>query len=44
MKDKYTAPEVEIIGFDNEDVITASELTDNGTSGDFGGIGDIHIS
>ena len=42
MKDKYTAPEMEIIDFDSEDVITAS-LTDGGTGGDMGGLGDIHI-
>lgn len=44
MKDKYTSPEMEIIGFDSEDVITASGFTENGTGKDFGGIGDIHIS
>ncbi len=27
MKEKYTAPEVEIIAFDNEDVITTSNQT-----------------
>ena len=43
MKEKYTAPEMEIIGFDSEDVITASGLTDAGTGGDMGGSGDIHI-
>ena len=44
MKEKYTAPEMEIIGFDNEDVITTSGFTDGGTGNDFGGLGDIHIS
>lgn len=43
MKEKYTSPEMEIIEFDSEDVITTS-LTDGGTAGDFGEIGDIHIS
>lgn len=43
MKEQYTAPEMEIIGFDSEDVITTS-LTDGGTGNDFGEIGDIHIS
>jgi hypothetical protein len=28
MKDMYTAPEVEIIEFDNEDVITTSPVRD----------------
>lgn len=28
MKEKYTAPEVEIVKFDSEDVITTSPLTD----------------
>ncbi len=27
MKEKYTAPEVEIVEFDNEDVITTSNQT-----------------
>ena len=42
MKEIYTVPELEIIEFDNEDVITTS-LTDGGTGGDMGGNGDIHI-
>ena len=44
MKETYVVPEMEIIGFDSEDVITASGLTDGGTGNDFGEIGDIHIS
>ena len=43
MKEQYTAPEMEIIGFDSEDVITTS-ITGAGDYGDFGEIGDIHIS
>lgn len=35
VKEKYTAPEMEIIKFDSEDVITAS-LTDGGIVDDFG--------
>lgn len=42
MKEKYTAPEMEIIEFDTEDVITTS-MTNGGTAGDFGGNGDIQI-
>ncbi|WP_295084586.1 hypothetical protein [Ruminococcus sp.] len=42
MKQKYIAPEMEIIEFDAEDVITTS-LTDGGTADDFSGNGDIHI-
>ncbi len=44
MKETYIVPEMEITGFDSEDVITASGLTDGGTGNDFGEIGDIHIS
>ena len=36
MKEIYTAPEMEIIAFDAEDVITTS-LTDGGTEGEIGG-------
>ena len=43
MKEKYTVPEMEIIEFDSEDVITTS-LTDGGTAGDYSGIGDKQIS
>ena len=43
MKEQYTVPEIEIIGFDSEDVITASGLTDGGTAGDFSGTGNIPI-
>ena len=42
MKEKYIAPEMEIIEFDAEDVITTS-LVDGGSGGDFGGNGDIQI-
>ena len=42
MKEIYTAPEVEIITFETEDVITASFI-DGGNYGDFGGNGDIFI-
>lgn len=44
MKEKYTAPEMEIIEFDTEDVITTS-ITGNSTASDFpsGGNGDINI-
>lgn len=31
MKEIYTAPEMEIVEFDNEDVITTSELGDGGS-------------
>ena len=43
MKKIYTAPEMEIIAFDNEDVITASGMKNGGTGGDMGGTGDIQI-
>ena len=43
MKEKYTAPEVEITAFDTEDVITTSNFSNGGKSDDFGGYGDIHI-
>lgn len=42
MKEKYLSPEVEIIAFDTEDVITAS-LIDGGIAGDYSGNGDIYI-
>lgn len=42
VKEKYTSPEMEIIEFDTEDVITTS-LTGGGTAGDVGGNGDIQI-
>lgn len=35
MKEKYTAPSVEIIKFDNEDIITSS-ITNNGYASDDG--------
>ena len=41
MKELYTAPEMEIIEFDTEDVITTS-LTNGGVGGDYNG-GDIKI-
>lgn len=41
MKEKYTAPEMEIVEFDTEDVITTS-LTNGNTAGDYG-IPDINI-
>lgn len=41
MKEQYTAPEMEIIGFDTEDIITTS-ITPNGTYGDYEN-GEIHI-
>ena len=42
MKEKYTAPKMEIIEFDTEDVITTS-MTNGDIAGDFGGNGDIQI-
>ena len=44
MKEKYTSPEMEIIEFDTEDVITTS-ITGGGNANDFpsGGKGDIDI-
>jgi len=42
MKEIYTAPEMEIIAFDNEDVITTS-LTNRGIEDDMGGSGNIII-
>ena len=42
MKEIYTAPEMEIIAFDNEDVITTS-LINGGTEDDMGGSGNIII-
>ena len=42
MKEQYTAPEMEIIRFDSEDVITTS-LANGETAGDFSGIGDKQI-
>ena len=41
MKEKYTAPEVEIIEFEAEDVITTSSWTNGNDANDFGGDGDI---
>lgn len=41
MKEIYTAPEMEIIEFGTEDVITTS-ITPDGTYGDYNG-GEIHI-
>lgn len=41
MKEKYTAPEVEIIEFEAEDVITTSSWTNGNDASDFGGDGDI---
>ncbi len=42
MKQNYTIPEMEIIKFEAEDVITTS-MTDGGKAGDFSGNGDIQI-
>lgn len=42
MKEQYTVPELAIIEFDTEDVIT-TVLTNRGTAGDFSGNGNIHI-
>ncbi len=42
MKEIYTAPEMEIVEFEAEDVITTS-FTGKGTLGDMGGDGDIQI-
>ena len=43
VKEKYIAPEMEIIEFDTEDVITTS-LTGGGTKGEINGPGDITIN
>ncbi len=43
MKEIYTAPEMEIIAFDAEDVITTSGFNDGGTEGDMGNGGNIII-
>ncbi len=43
MKETYTAPEMEIIRFENEDIITASGFTNGKTAGEMGGNGDIQI-
>ena len=42
MKEIYTAPEMEIVKFDTEDVITTS-IKNGGTQDDMGGFGNIHI-
>jgi hypothetical protein len=42
MKEIYTAPEMEIITFAAEDVITSS-ITGGGDYGDFGGDGEIQL-
>lgn len=39
--EKYTTPEVEIIKFDAEDVITTSSWKNGEDANDFGGDGDI---
>ena len=39
--EKYTAPELEIIEFDAEDVITTSSWKTGDDANDFGGDGDI---
>lgn len=36
MKEIYTAPEMEIIQFDTEDVITTSNFSNGGNAGDYG--------
>lgn len=41
MNEKYTTPELEIIKFDSEDVITASNFSNGGGLGDASGNGDI---
>ena len=43
MKETYTVPEMEIIGFDNEDVITTSGFNNGGTEGEIGDGNIIHI-
>ena len=43
MKEIFTAPELELIRFDTEDVITTSGLTNGDTVPDFGGGSDYHI-
>lgn len=43
MKEKYTIPEMLIIEFNSEDVITTS-LTNDGNAKDFDGNGDIQIN
>ena len=44
MKEQYTAPEMEIVEFDAEDVITTSLVNgDYGNDFPTGGNGDIHI-
>ena len=41
MKEKYTTPEMEIVEFEAEDVITTSSWTNGKDANDFGGSGDI---
>ena len=41
MKEKYTSPEVDIIEFEAEDVITTSSWKNGNDANDFGGDGDI---
>lgn len=44
MKEKYTIPELEIIRFDAEDVITTSTLSNGGDAGDVPGTPNIDFS
>lgn len=44
MKKIYLAPEMEIIAFETEDVITASGMKNAGSLGDLTGDGDISIN
>ncbi len=41
MKEKYTSPEMEIVEFDTEDVITTSSWTNGKDANEIGGNGDI---
>lgn len=41
--EKYMAPEMEIIEFDNEDVITTSLMSNGGSLGEPSGDGDLVI-
>ena len=43
MKEQYTAPEMEIIAFAAEDVITTSGFNNGGTEGEIGDGNIIHI-
>ena len=41
MKENYTTPEMEIVEFEAEDVITTSSWSNGNDANDFGGDGDI---